>query len=116
MTIPGMTELFADQIISRRTAEVDPANGPQRHAIWILADGIVSREEMQALDPYITAGGDVYSCQIVGFLEAAAPQSRVEVVLDTSGRNTRLTAWQDLEPLGPGFPRTVLWGEASVGP
>lgn len=115
MTIPGMTELFADQIISRRVADVDPVGGFQRHAIWILADGIVSREEMQALDPYITTGGDVFSCQIVGFFEAASPQSRVEVILDTSGRNTRLTAWQDLGPLGPGFLRSVLWGESSTG-
>jgi hypothetical protein len=111
-----MTELFADQIISRRTVEVDPVSGFQRHAVWILADGIVSREEMQALDPYITTGGDVFSCQIVGFFEAASPQARVEVLLDTSGRNTRLTAWQDLGPLGPGFLRSVLWSETSTGP
>jgi hypothetical protein len=114
MTIPGMTELFADQIISRRSAEGDPATGYQRHAIWILADGIVSREEMQELDPYITTGGDVFSGQVVGYFEAATPQSRVEVVLDTSGRNTRITAWEDLSPLGPGFARTVLGGESSV--
>jgi len=116
LTIPAMTELFADQIISRRTVEVDPVSGFQRHAVWILADGIVSREEMQALDPYITTGGDVFSCQIVGFFEAASPQARVEVLLDTSGRNTRLTAWQDLGPLGPGFLRSVLWSETSTGP
>ncbi len=116
LTIPGMTELIADQIISRRTSEVDPVNDFQRHAIWILADGIVSREEMQALDPFITTGGDVFSCQIVGFFEAASPQARVEVILDSSGRNTRLTAWQDLGPLGPGFLRSLLWGETSAGP
>jgi DNA uptake protein ComE-like DNA-binding protein len=116
MTIPGMTELVADQIISRRTIEGDPVNGAQRHAVWILADRIVTKEQMQQWDPYITADGDVYSCQIVGFYEGATPQARVYVVLDTSGRNTRLTSWEDLEPLGPGFPRSVLWGELAIEP
>lgn len=115
MSIPGMTELFADQIISRRNAEVDLVNGTQRHAVWILADGIVSLEEMKQLEPYVTTGGDVFSCQVVGYFEAALPQARVEVVLDSSGRNTRLSAWQDLGSLGPGFARSVL-GEQLATP
>jgi DNA uptake protein ComE-like DNA-binding protein len=108
MSVPGMTGLFADQIISRRNAEVDRVAGNQRHAVWILADGIVSQEEMKQFEPYMTTRGDVFCCQVVGFFEGALPQARVEVILDRSGRNTRLSAWQDLGPLGPGFARSVL--------
>lgn len=113
MTVPGMTDLVADQIISRRSPDLDPQTGYQRHAVWLLADSIVTKEQMQEMDPYVTADGDVFTCQIVGFFEAAPPQARVEVVLDASSRNTRLATWQDLTPLGPGFFRDVLWTGAA---
>ena len=114
MSVPGMTEPFADQIISRRNVEVDLTRGDQRHAVWILADGIVSREEMQQLEPFITTGGDVFSCQVVGYFESALPQGRTEVVLDSSGRITRISAWQDLGPLGPGFAKSSLGTELAI--
>ncbi len=116
MSVPGMTEEFADQIVSRRETEVDLVADYQRHAVWILADGIVSREEMQELDPYMTTGGDVFSCQVVGYFEAALPRARAEVILDSSGRRTRISAWQDLGELGPGFARSVLGSELAVPP
>jgi len=114
MSVPGMTEPFADQIISRRHAEADLIAGDQRHAIWILADGIVSREQMQTIDPFVTTGGDVFSSQVVGYLEGLSQQRRAEVVFDSSGRRTRISAWEDLGPLGPGFARSVLGTEMEV--
>ena len=114
MSIPEMTEPVADQIINRRNAEVDRSTGSQRHAVWILAEGIVSLEEMKRLAPYVTTGGDAYSCQVVGYLEGVLSQSRVEVVLDASGRSTRVVSWRDLGPLGPGFARSVV-GSEQVG-
>lgn len=114
MSVPSMTGLFADQIISRRNVEVDLATDDQRHAVWILADGIVSLEEMKELEPYMTTRGDVFSCQVVGFFEAALPQARVRVVMERSSRSTRVSAWEDLGPLGPGFARSVLSAELAV--
>ena len=114
MSVPGMTGLFADQIISRRNAEVDLVTDYQRHAVWILADRIVSQEAMKQLEPYMTTRGHVFSCQVVGYFEAALPQARVGVVLDRSSRSTRISAWEDLGPLGPGFARSVLGAELAV--
>ena len=116
MSVPGMTESFADQIISRRNLEVDRLIGNQRHAVWILADGIVSREEMQQIDPYVTTGGNVFSCQVVGYFEAATPQARVEVVFDSLGRRTHVSAWQNLSPLGSGFTHALLGTDLVVPP
>ncbi len=114
MSVPGMTGLFADQIISRRNVEVDLVTDYQRYAVWILADVIVSLEEIKVLEPYMTPRGDVFSCQVVGFFEAALPQARVRVVLERSTRSTRVSAWEDLGPLGPGFARSVLSAELAV--
>jgi DNA uptake protein ComE-like DNA-binding protein len=116
MSVPGMTESYADQIISRRDLEVDLVMGEQRHAVWILANGIVSKEEMEKIDPYVTTGGDIFSCQVVGYMEAVTPQTRAEVILDSSGRRTRISAWQDLGPLGPGFSTSELGVEMAVPP
>jgi DNA uptake protein ComE-like DNA-binding protein len=116
LSVPGMTDSYADQIISRRNAEVDLISGEQRHAVWILADGIVTQDEMRTIDPYVTTIGSVFSCQIVGYMEAIAAQARVEVVLDSTGRRTRLSAWHDLGPLGPGFSRTQLGVDLMVSP
>ena len=110
MSIPGMTETFADQIISRRLSNVDPTGGDQRHAIWIWNDGIVTLEEMKELAPHVTVGGDVYSCQIVGFFEGIPMQSRLEVVLDRAGGNTEILLWKELGSLGPGFTTEELLG------
>ncbi|MCG8449491.1 MAG: general secretion pathway protein GspK [Pirellulales bacterium] len=108
LSIPGMTESIADQILTLRNPEVQPLQGQQRHAVWLLAEGIVTLEEMKPLWPYITTRGDVYSGQIVGFFDAGATQLRTQVVLDRSGKNVRLVGWEDLSNLGPGFTPTML--------
>lgn len=110
LSIPSMTDTLADQIISRRMPIVDPVAGEGRHALWLWADGIVDLEEMRELEPYLTAGGDVYSCQIVGFFDGAPMQSRLRVVLDRTSSTVEALVWEDLSTLGTGFTQNVLLG------
>jgi len=107
-SVPNLSQLAVDQILSRRTQEVDRVRGEQRHPIWILAKGIVTLEEMQKIDPFITTGGEVYSGQVVGFFDSGSPAARIEVVLDRSGGKVRLLHWRDLTRLGPGFSAETL--------
>ncbi len=108
LTIPGMTETLAEQILARREPDVDLASGDQRHPSWLLADGLVTLDELKPIFSLLTTGGDVYSAQVVGFFEAGTARARAEVLLDRSGTPTQLLGWQDLSKLGPGFSRTVL--------
>ncbi len=113
-TVPGMTTLIADQIISRRLPITDSTTHTHRHAVWLLAEGIVELEEMKALDPYLNAGGNVYSGQVIGFFESAPGQSRLEIVLERTSETTKLVGWHDLSELGPGFAKQALLGVAST--
>lgn len=108
LTVPGMTEVLADQILAQRNPVVDRLSGEQRHATWLIADGLVTLEEFKPMFPFLTTGGDVYSCQVVGFFDDGTARARAQVVLDRSGDSTRLLAWENLSKLGPGFSRTVV--------
>ncbi len=108
MTIPGMTEILADQIVSSRDPVIDVLNSEQRYPIWLIADALVSLEEFKPMFPYITTGGDVYRGQIVGYFDAGTHRSRMEVILDRSAAPTRLLSQRDLRSFGPGFSRSAL--------
>ena len=114
LTLPGMTETLADQILSRRDPAVDLSSGDQRHAIWILAEGLITLEELKPMMAYLTTGGDVYSGQVIGYFDSGTARARAEVLLDrsdtlnSSGKPTRILSWHNLSPLGPGFSRAVL--------
>jgi hypothetical protein len=108
LTIPGMTEALADQILSSRDPAANLATGDQRHPTWLIAEGLITLAELKPMLAYLTVGGDVYSGQVVGYFEAGTARARAEVLLDRSDTTTRLIGWQDLSPLGPGYSRTVL--------
>lgn len=108
MTIPGMTEVAANQILAARDPAVDLVAGEQRHPSWLLADGIFELEDFKPMFPLLTTGGDVFSCQVVGFFDAGTARTRLRVLIDRSGDTAKLLRCQDLSQLGPGFSRSVL--------
>lgn len=108
LTIPGMTEVIADQILTSREPDVDRVGGEQRHPTWLVADELVSLEEFKPMYPFLTTGGDVYTCQVAGFFDAGTTHARLHVALDRSGERTKLLERKDLHALGPGFSRAQL--------
>ncbi len=108
LTVPNLTEIQADQILTMREPVVDRQTGAQRHAIWLLANGVVTLEEMKLLDPFLTTGGDVYSGQIMGFFDGQPATARAQVFFDRTSTTTLLVGWEDLSPLGPGFTPAEL--------
>jgi type II secretory pathway component PulK len=113
LAVPGLTEMQADQILTMREAAVDRQTGLQRHAVWLLANNVVTLEEMKALDPFVTATGDVYGGQIVGFFDGQPATARAQVTLDRTDTTTLIVHWEDLSDLGPGFTPTDL-GAAAI--
>jgi DNA uptake protein ComE-like DNA-binding protein len=108
LSVPNLTEVMADQIITMREAEVDRTISPQRHAVWLLASSVVTLDEMKQLDQFITAGGDVYSAQLVGFFDGLPARSRAQVIFDRTEATTLIVGWEDLSQLGPGFSSADL--------
>ena len=108
--IPGMSEEIVDKIIAERSADVEDETQDEnrRFETWIMAEGIVTVDEMRMLEPLITGGGDVYRAQIVGYFEDGSAAARLEVVFDATSDVPRLLNWRDMTHLGRGFPLDVL--------
>jgi hypothetical protein len=106
--IPGITEDIVNEIISRRTAEVEDENLNRNFETWLLAEAIVTLEEMRTLTPFITAGGDVFRAQVVGYFQGGGPAARTEVVFDATGTTPRLLFWRDMSHLGRGYALETL--------
>jgi hypothetical protein len=108
MTIPGMTTEIADAIISQREVQGAESSQEMANETWILARGIVTLDELRQMQPFITARGDVYRAQVVGYSDQGEIASRVEAVFDASSAVPRLLSWRDMSHLGRGFAREIL--------
>ena len=64
--------------------------------------------QLQAIAPYITAGGDVFSLQVLGYFEEAGPICRVEAVIDASQNPPQVIFQRELTDLGQGYPRSMF--------
>ncbi|MEX0867486.1 MAG: type II secretion system protein GspK, partial [Pirellulales bacterium] len=106
--IPGMTEETLNEIISVRQFEPEVDNPNRQHETWLLVEGLVTLEEMKALIPFVTAGGDVYRAQVIGYFDQAGASARLEVVLDATTPLPRMLFWRDLSHLGRGYPVELL--------
>ncbi len=80
------------------------------HAAWPLTEGIVTLDQMRALLPLVTAGGDVFRAQVIGFDESTGLSVRGEAIIDATTTNPRVVAFRNLTHLGRGFDMSVLGG------
>ena len=109
LAIPGMTDEIATQIVNQRDMtgeEVNDANFA--HETWLLSRAIVTLDEMRLFLPYVTAGGDVYRAQIVGYFDSGNISARSEVVVDATSAYPRVVFWRDISHLGRGFAPETL--------
>lgn len=114
--IPGMTSTMIDRIIGARPAMDRPVEKNFRHAAWIYAQGLVDLETMKKIWDKVTAGGDVWSTQVVGYLAGTRMVRRSEVVADGTVSPARQVFYKDLSMYGLGFSMSVITGAASSEP
>ena len=112
--IPALQPATADSILRARGDPSAPPRSDRRHATWILVEGIVDLETMKKMMPYVTAGGNVYRTQIVGFFDESGPVSRSEIVFDATQIPPKIRQWRNLTHLGHGYTRDVLGVESGV--
>jgi hypothetical protein len=105
--LPNMTETLADAIVAGQ--QIDPeAYSARATTGWLFTDGLVDIWGMREFDRYLTARGDVYRAQILGFFDGGGPVSRLEVVVDATKSPPRITFHRDLNDLGRGYTRAQL--------
>lgn len=107
--IPNLDPGVADMILETRPSDptiIDDENF--RYETWLLTNGLVTLDEMKALMPFVTCGGNVFKAQVVGYLAGGGPSCRLETILDATVRPARVLFWRDMSHLGRGFPLDTL--------
>ena len=110
--VPGLDDETINQIISLRDAEPDLKRPNRRHETWLVTEAVVTLNEMRALMPFITAGGDVYRTQAVGYFDGGHASARAEVIIDATTPLPRVVSWKDISHLGRGYALETLGVEA----
>jgi hypothetical protein len=108
MTVPGMTDEICNAILSQRDMVNEGADPALAHETWLLSSGIVTLDEMRTMLPFITARGDVYRAQVVGYFDSGGIAARAEVVIDATKAYPRVVFWRDISHLGRGFALDAL--------
>ena len=104
--LPFLSEETAEQLLIRRETLDETAS---RSVVWLLTENILDRETFRLLEPWITAGGDVFECQLVVFRGSGGPIRRTRVVFDGASPEPRRVECENLMSLGRGFSmRTLL--------
>ncbi len=106
--IPGMEAELVDAIISARLEDPDDETDHRKDETWLLTTALVSLDEMKALMPYVTTGGDVYRAQVIGYFDRGGPATRLEVVLDATRDLPGILMWRNISHLGRGHPLETL--------
>ncbi|MFW6170643.1 MAG: hypothetical protein ACODAD_09150, partial [Planctomycetota bacterium] len=105
--LPGIDMATADRIASSRSMSSIDGEG-RRHAVWLLLEEIVDRDEMLRLEPYVTTGGDVGRAQIIGYYGPRHPITRFETVVDATELPARQVYYKGLRGLGRGLAEEVM--------
>ena len=108
MTIPGMTTEMADSIINGRDVADIEFDEEFQNETWLLSRAILTLEEMREMMPYMTARGDVFRSQIVGYFDEGEIAARSEVIFDATSTAPRILFWRDISHLGRGYPTELL--------
>lgn len=111
--IPGMPEELADAIVSSQQVSADGApltDAIQRRGTtgWLLDDRLTDLATLRAIDPFVTARGDVYRIQVLGYSDGGGPVARLEAVIDATQIPPRIVFQRELDGLGRGYGKQFL--------
>ena len=110
MGLPNMTQSIVESIVTAQQGAMsssDP-NSDRVTAGWLVINGIIDVSTMKSIDKYVTARGDVYRLQSVGYYEQGGPAARIEAVIDATQDPPEIVFMRDLTDLGRGFSPQLL--------
>jgi hypothetical protein len=110
--IPGLDATMVESIVGAQLSAYDMAGASESTEKsttgWLVMNGIVDLATMKSLDKYITARGDVFRIQSVGYFEGGGPSSRIEAVIDATQFPAQVVFLRDLTELGRGYSPQLL--------
>jgi DNA uptake protein ComE-like DNA-binding protein len=106
--LPGMTQALANTIVAAQSSGNTSAGSqsgisPRSNTSWLVIEGLTNVSTMVSLAPYLTAHGDVYRVQSVGYFDEGGPVVRLEATIDATMTPARIINLRDLSELGRGF-------------
>jgi type II secretory pathway component PulK len=112
LNIPNMTPELADNIVGAQDKSSGSSSSSQSNdrltTAWLVIQSLTDLNTLESLDPYITARGDVFHLQSVGYFDGGGPMARIEAVIDATQVPPQVVFMRDLTELGRGFPNSLL--------
>ncbi|GIW96836.1 MAG: hypothetical protein KatS3mg111_0169 [Pirellulaceae bacterium] len=104
--LPGLSDEVVDEILQAR---IDGSDSETRQfETWLAIEGYLTMDQLRALVPLITCGGDVYKAQIIGYTESGSAFARIETIISGAGELPEILFFRRLDHLGRGFEIPVL--------
>ncbi|PHQ35624.1 type II secretion system minor pseudopilin [Rhodopirellula bahusiensis] len=114
MGVPLVDSDTMTAILEARSQDSGGTTSDRTHETWPLTEGLVTVDQMRALLPLVTARGDVFRAQVIGFDSGSGLAARGEAIIDATTPNPRIVHYRDLTHLGRGFDLSVLGGNIVV--
>jgi len=112
LNIPNMTPELADNIVGSRDKSSGSSSSSQSNdrltTAWLVIQSLTDLSTLKSLDPYITARGDVFRVQSVGYFDQGGPSARIEAVIDATQDPPTVVFMRDLTDLGRGYSAQLL--------
>ncbi|MSU60841.1 MAG: hypothetical protein EXS31_00345 [Pedosphaera sp.] len=110
-TIPGIDETLAESILSTRRSI-----GPERRTTiaWLYQESVVDAALFKRIAPHLTARSYQYSFHVVGYGLPSGRFRALDVIIDLSGGEPRVSYLRDLTRLGIPFALEAERTEAPV--
>lgn len=110
--VPQISAETAEQIVDKRNGQPSTTSDRQTLA-WLVHEDIVSLSSLRPLLPWLTVGGDCYSCQVIGWRDRRSATYRCTVVLDGRTRPATRQQLQQWHAWGRGFSAAELMPAAN---
>jgi hypothetical protein len=112
LNIPNMPPELADSIVGAQDKSSGSSSSSQSNdrltTAWLVINSLTDLSTLKSLDQYITARGDVFHLQSVGYFDGGGPMARIEAVIDATQIPPQVVFMRDLTELGRGFPTNLL--------
>ncbi len=101
---PSLVDSIVGAQIKNSSGQSSTPLPPDRQTTaWLVTTGLISVNQLEQLDPFITARGDVFHFQSIGYFDGGGPTARVEAVIDATQVPPQVVFMRDLTEFGRGF-------------
>lgn len=100
-TLPAITNDQIDALLETRDGLSD---GARMTPAWLVAEGVVDMETMDEIAPLITARGQQFMVESLGYADHIGMVTRLEVVIDLVGPIPQTIYYRDITQIGGYFP------------